>query len=41
MLPLFTMFDFPGQPGAATWLTQNLAQDELRRVDDGMRLFEP
>ena len=41
MLPLFAMFDFPGQPDAATWLTQNLAQDELRRIDDGMRLFEP
>ncbi len=41
MLPLFAMFDFPDFPDAATWLTQNIAQDELRTIDEGMRLFEP
>jgi hypothetical protein len=34
------MFDFPGQPDAATWLTQTLAQEELTKIDHGMRLFE-
>jgi hypothetical protein len=41
MVSLFSMFDFPGLPDAATWLTQNIARDELKKIDQGMHLFEP
>jgi Putative DNA-binding domain len=40
MLPLFGMFDFPGHPDAATWLTQDIAQGQLKSIDDGMNLFQ-
>jgi len=40
LIPFFSMFDFPGQPDAATWLTQTLVQEELTKIDHGMRLFE-
>jgi hypothetical protein len=40
LLPFFSMFDFPGQTDAAIWLTQTLAQEELTKIDHGMRLFE-
>ncbi len=39
-LPLFGMFDSPGFPDATTWLTLNIAQDELNSIDAGMHLFE-
>ena len=40
-LPLFSMFDFPSFPDAATWLTQNVAQDQLKHIDHGMSRFDP
>jgi hypothetical protein len=41
ILPLLSMFDFPGHPDAATWLTRDIAQDELRSIDEGMHLLDP
>jgi hypothetical protein len=40
MLSFFSMFDFPGQPNTDTWLTQTLAQEELTKIGQGMRLFD-
>lgn len=36
----FGIFDCPGYPDAAAWLTQELAHDELRQINERMNMFE-